>query len=877
MGGMTARIFRRAPLAGHPAHGDIRVDPLVAEAATLPADALLARLGSASGGLATAEAARRLAAHGGNEMPAARADGPGARLWRAVRNPLVLLLLALAAVSLATGDVRAATVIGVMVVLGVALRFVQEARASAAAAALTALVRVTTCITRDGVPRELPVREVVPGDILTLQAGDMIPADLRLLDARGLHVGEASLTGESLPVEKTAAVPALLQSPLQGPLQSPVLLFRGTSVQSGSATAVAVATGPATYLGQMIGSLEAPEPPNEFQRGIDRFTWLMIRLVLVMAPLVFVLNGARRHDWPGAFFFAVAVAVGLTPEMLPMVFSVCLSQGAVAMARRRVIVKHLDAIQGVGAIDVLCTDKTGTLTRDAIILERHCDVQGTERAPVVALARLVSRFQTGLASALDAAILAHGDDPGLPAPAWRKVDEIPFDFTRRLMSVVVEAPGEGRWLVAKGAVEELLAQCVTVLVDGAPVPLDDAWRAAAHARYATMSGDGFRVLAVARRPVPTQARYTPVDEVGMELAGFLGFLDPPKESAAPALQALRDAGVRPVILTGDNEQVTARVCAQVGVPVAGLLTGAQVEALDDARLAAAAEGTAVFARLTPGHKERIIRALQARGHVVGFLGDGINDAPALHTADVGISVDSAVDIAKDAADVILLDKDLRVLEDGVRQGRTTFANILKYVRMGASSNFGNMLSVVGASAWLPFLPMAPIQVLTNNLLYDLSQLPIPGDRVDPDQLAKPRPWSLPALRRYILVFGPLSSLFDYATFAALFFLFGFDAPAHRAAFQTGWFVESLCTQALVIHVIRTERIPFLQSRPSAGVLAASVAVVAIGVWLPASPLGPSLGFVPLPAGYWPLLAAIVLGYLVLTQLAKGWLRRRALL
>jgi Mg2+-importing ATPase len=382
---------------------------------------------------------------------------------------------------------------------------------------------------------------------------------------------------------------------------------------------------------------------------------------------------------------------------------------------------------------------------------------------------------------------------------------------------------------------------------------------------------------VARRPVPTQARYTPVDEVGMELAGFLGFLDPPKESAAPALQALRDAGVRPVILTGDNEQVTARVCAQVGVPVAGLLTGAQVEALDDARLAAAAEGTAVFARLTPGHKERIIRALQARGHVVGFLGDGINDAPALHTADVGISVDSAVDIAKDAADVILLDKDLRVLEDGVRQGRTTFANILKYVRMGASSNFGNMLSVVGASAWLPFLPMAPIQVLTNNLLYDLSQLPIPGDRVDPDQLAKPRPWSLPALRRYILVFGPLSSLFDYATFAALFFLFGFDAPAHRAAFQTGWFVESLCTQALVIHVIRTERIPFLQSRPSAGVLAASVAVVAIGVWLPASPLGPSLGFVPLPAGYWPLLAAIVLGYLVLTQLAKGWLRRRALL
>lgn len=850
----------------------------MAEAVTLPADALLARLGSAPAGLTTAEAARRLAARGGNEMPVAQADGPGARLWRAVRNPLVLLLLALAAVSLATGDVRAATVIGVMVVLGVALRFVQESRADAAASALKALVRVTTCVTRDGVPRELPVREVVPGDVITLKAGDMIPADLRLLEARGLHVGEASLTGESLPVEKSPALPAGPPgAPPQSPLQSPLLLFRGTSVQSGTATAVAVATGATTYLGQMIGSLEAPEPPNEFQRGIDRFTWLMIRLVLVMAPLVFVLNGALRHDWPGAFFFALAVAVGLTPEMLPMVFSVCLSQGAVAMARRRVIVKHLDAIQGVGAIDVLCTDKTGTLTRDAIILERHCDVQGAERAPVVALARLVSRFQTGLASALDAAILAHPEAEEGAAPAWRKVDEIPFDFTRRLMSVVVEAPGAGRWLVAKGAVEELLARCATVLVDGAPVPLDDAWRAAAHARYAAMSADGFRVLAVARRPAAAQARYAPADEAGLELAGFLGFLDPPKESAAPALQALRDAGVRPVILTGDNELVTARVCAQVGVPVPGLLTGAQVEALDDAALAVAAEATAVFARVTPGHKERIIRALQARGHVVGFLGDGINDAPALHTADVGISVDSAVDIAKDAADVILLDKDLRVLEAGVRQGRTTFANILKYVRMGASSNFGNMVSVVGASAFLPFLPMAPIQVLTNNLLYDLSQLPIPGDRVDPDQLAKPRPWSLPALRRYILVFGPLSSLFDYATFAALWFLLGFDTPALRAGFQTGWFVESLCTQALVIHVIRTERIPFLQSRPSAGVLAASVLVVAAGVWLPSSPLAASLGLAPLPAAYWPLLAAIVLGYLTLTQLAKGWLRRRALL
>ncbi len=841
------------------------------EAATLPAAALLARLGTMPQGLATAEALRRQGAGGANEMSAARDRGAWGRLWRAGRNPLVLLLLALATVSLATGDVRAAGVVGVMVGLGVALRFIQESRADAAAAALTALVRVTTGILRDGTRRELPVREVVPGDVIILQAGDMIPADLRLLAARGLYVGEASLTGESLPVEKSAIVPA---EPPATPLQSPVLLFRGTSVQSGSATAVAVATGASTYLGRMIGSLEAPEPPNEFQRGIDRFTWLMIRLVLVMAPLVFLLNGATKHDWGGAFVFALAVAVGLTPEMLPMVFSVCLAQGAVAMARRRVIVKHLDAIQGVGAIDVLCTDKTGTLTRDTIILERHCDVQGTERPAVVATALVVSRFQTGLASALDAAILAHAEDAadGAGAPAWTKVDEIPFDFTRRLMSVVVEAPGAGRWLVAKGAVEEVLARCGAVQVAGVPVAMDDAWRTAARARYEAMSRDGFRVLAVARRAVPVQGAYVPADEQGLELVGFLGFLDPPKESAAPALEALRAAGVRPVILTGDNELVTARVCAQVGVPTDGLLTGAQVEALDDAALAAAAERTAVFARLTPGHKERIIRALQAHGHVVGFLGDGINDAPALHTAEVGISVDSAVDIAKDAADVILLDKDLRVLVEGVRQGRMTFANILKYVRMGASSNFGNMVSVVGASVWLPFLPMAPIQVLTNNLLYDVSQLPIPGDRVDPDQLAKPRPWSVPALRRYLLVFGPLSSIFDYVTFAVLVVVFRLDTPAEAAAFQTGWFVESLCTQALVIHVIRTERIPFLQSRPGAGVLAASLLVVAMAVWLPSSPLAASLGLVPLPPRFWPVLAAIVLGYLVLVQLVKGWLR-----
>ena len=850
---------------------DIRVDPLLVElASATPAD-IFARLRSTPQGLSTVDAARRLVEHGANEMLATRAEGSLGRLWRAVKNPLVLLLAALGTVSAATGDFRAATVIGVMIVVGVGLRFVQESRADAAAAALRSMVHVTTLVTRDGVPGRIPVREVVPGDIVTLSAGDMMPADLRLLATKDLFAGQASLTGESLPVEKGSDAP-VTDLP---PLEMPTLCFRGTSVQSGTATAIVVATGASTYFGQMVGSLEEQEPPSEFQKGLDGFTWLMIRLIAVMAPLVFVINGLTKHDWKEAFFFALAVAVGLTPEMLPMIFSVCLSRGAVAMSKRKVIVKHLDAIQSVGAIDILCTDKTGTLTMDAIILERHTDVRGVESEHVIRLAYLVSHFQTGLRSVLDDAILAHEiAKEVVEDAAWTKVDEVPFDFSRRMMSVVVEAPAMARRIVTKGAAEETIAQCTAVELDGKIVPLDETNRLLARSVYESLSRDGFRVLAVASRDVTVQPRYGVPDERELVLAGFLGFLDPPKDSATAAIESLRVNGVRTVVLTGDNELVTQKICSQVGVSADHMLLGPAIEAMDDVALAAAVEMPNVYARLSPGQKQRIIRALQKRGHIVGFLGDGINDAPALHTADVGLSVDSAVDIAKDSADVILLEKSLLVITDAVREGRAVFANILKYVRMGASSNFGNMFSVIGASAWLPFVPMAPIQILANNLLYDFSQLPIPTDRVDEDQLAKPKPWSLKALRRYILIIGPLSSIFDYTTFALLYFVLGARDLSHAGLFQTGWFVESLMTQTLVIYVIRTNRIPFLQSRPSWPLVITTACVLTIGLWLPVSPLAAALGFVALPAAYWPLLLGTVTAYLLLTQLVKMLLVRR---
>ncbi len=849
--------------------GAIRVPPRLIEAARATPQAAMEALQSGPQGLSQEQAEQRLEEYGPNVVAQEKRHTWLHLLGHALINPLVILLLILATVSLLTGDLKAAVVMSVMVVLGVVLRLVQETRADAAAAKLKAMISVTATVIRAGTAREVPLANVVPGDLVKLSAGDMIPADVRILTCKDLFVIQASLTGESLPVEKTEAP---VDANRHSPLELTNVCFLGTSVESGAATALVVTTGLDTYLGAMSKALVGPPVETSFDKGIRKFTWLMIRFIAVMVPLVFLINGLTKGDWPEAFFFAVAVAVGLTPEMLPMIVTVCLSKGAIAMSRKKVIVKRLNSIQNFGAMDVLCTDKTGTLTLDRVIIEKHCDVVRKEDDDVLALVYLNSHFQTGLKNVLDRAVLEHKEiHAEINVPAWEKVDEIPFDFARRLMSVVVETPEDTHRIITKGAPEEVFHRCTQFELEGQLYPMDPILIDDLRLEYEALSEDGFRVLAVAYKDVPHKAAYSKADESEMVLRGYVAFLDPPKETARPALEFLRQQGVAAKILTGDNELVSKKICHEVGLPTEHILLGSQVETMNDAQLADEAEKTTLFARLSPAHKQRIIQALQSRRHAVGFLGDGINDAPALRAADVGISVDSAVDIAKESADVILLEKSLLILEEGVLEGRKVFANILKYVRMGASSNFGNMFSVLGASIFLPFLPMAPLQILTNNLLYDFSQVPIPTDDVDPEQIARPRPWSMKEISRFILFIGPCSSIFDYTTYFLMLYVFG--AWNNPALFQTGWFVESLLTQTLIIHIIRTNRIPFLQSRASWPLIVTTALVMMIGMWLPFSPVGPALGFQPLPQLYWPLILLTLLCYALLTQIVKGWLLR----
>jgi Mg2+-importing ATPase len=858
----------------------IHVSPLVVEASALETSALYAKLGTRATGLTAAEAAARLERHGPNVLASDAGGGFGILLWHAAVNPLVILLAALAAVSFATGDARAGVVMLLMILLSMGMKLYQESKADRAAARLKAMISVTATARRDGLPGEVPVSHLVPGDVIQLAAGDMIPGDVRVIQAKDLFVIQGSLTGESFPVEKFAAENALGKPPLE--LTS--IAFLGTSVESGSATAIVVATGHETYLGGMARSLAEPAGQTAFDRDIQGFTWLLIRLMLVMVPLVFVINGFTKGNWTQAFFFAVAVAVGLTPEMLPMIVTVCLSKGAVAMGQKKVIVKHLDAIQTLGAMDVLCADKTGTLTMDKVMLERHCDVALKESAEVLALIYANSHFQTGLKSVLDRAVLAHHDSQAHAGiPELSKVDEIPFDFERRIMSVVVRtAEGKDR-IISKGAPEAIFPRCSEFELDGKRLPMDQLHTGEMEQEHARLCGDGFRVLAIASKDVEPRgaSAYGKADESGLVLKGYAAFLDPPKETAGAAIQALRGHGVTVKVLTGDNDLVARKVCQQVGLDTEGMLLGGEIEKMSDDELAAAAEKTTVFARVSPAHKQRIIDALRARKHIVGFMGDGINDAPALHAADVGISVDTAVDIARAAADMVLLEKSLLVLDEGVLEGRKVFANISKYVRMGASSNFGNMFSVLGASVFVPFLPMLPIQILSNNLLYDIGQTAVPTDAVDLEQIQKPHPWNMKALLRFILFIGPCSSIFDYTTYLLMLYVFGcwnVSTPAMAAKsaslFQTGWFVESLLTQTLIIHVIRTSKLPFVQSRASGALMLTSLGVAGIGIAIPFSPLGPYLGFRALPPLYWPFLAATILGYVVLTQSVKMWLLRR---
>jgi Mg2+-importing ATPase len=866
----------------------IRVSPVVVESAAMDVAGVYARMKTRPGGLTADDAAARLVRHGPNVLAKDQRAGLGKLLWLALLNPLVILLAVLATISFATGDSRAGVIMLSMIALSVGLKLIQESKASNAAAKLKAMISVTATVQRDGVPKEIAVAELVPGDVVELAAGDMVPGDVRLVQAKDLFVIQGSLTGESFPVEKYEVETNAARA-TAAPIELTSIAFLGTSVESGSASAVVVATGKDTYLGGMAQAIQEQPTQTAFDRGISQFTWLMLRFMMVMVPLVFIINGLTKGSWGQAFFFAMAVAVGLTPEMLPMIVTVCLSKGAVAMGRKKVIVKRLNAIQNLGAMDVLCTDKTGTLTMDQVILERHCNVMLREDDDVLALAYINSHFQTGLKNILDRAVLAHTETHAhAKIPEYAKIDEIPFDFQRRIMSVVVRTPEGKDRIISKGAPEAIFSRCMSFELDGSRLPMDHQHIENLKKEYERLSADGFRVLAIATKDIVPRGTvagdatpYGKADECDLILKGYVAFLDPPKETATAAIKDLQAHGVSVKVVTGDNDLVARKICKEVGLATDFVLLGDEVEKLTDEELAESAERVTLFARVSPAHKQRIIRALQSRKHTVGFMGDGINDAPALHAADVGISVDTAVDIAKESADMILLEKSLLVLDEGVLEGRKVFSNIVKYVRMGASSNFGNMFSVLGASLFVPFLPMLPVQILANNLLYDIGQTAIPTDTVDPERIATPRRWDIRQLTRFVLFIGPCSSIFDYTTFIVMLYIFNcwdVSTPAmaaHSASvFQTGWFVESLLTQTLIIHVIRTDKIPFFQSRPSWPVTVMTGVIIALGVAIPFSSLGRYLVFSVLPPLYWPLLALTIACYLLLTQCVKVWLLRR---
>ncbi|KTS77646.1 magnesium ABC transporter ATPase [Pseudomonas oryzihabitans] len=877
---LDRRLYRRPALWQHlPAsqgHREPNADfsRRLHEAAGSSEGELLRRYRSSPLGLSAAEAAERRRLQGHNEVEQGQTLSAWRHLWLSYRNPFNLLLTLLALVSALTADLPGAVVIGTMVLVSTVLRFVQESRSNRAAERLKALVSTTATVLRPEASNpfgvEVPIRDLVPGDVVRLAAGDMIPADLRLLSTRDLFVSQAALTGESLPMEKRA----LTLTDSGSALEWENLCFMGTNVVSGAATAVVIGTGLDTYFGSLAQHVtRGGEEPNAFQQGVNKVSWLLIRFMLVMAPLVLLINGLTKGNWLDATLFALSVAVGLTPEMLPMIVTATLARGAVVLARQKVVVKRLDAIQNFGAMQVLCTDKTGTLTQDRILLERHTDARGQPNDAVLEYAYLNSHYQTGLKNLLDVAVLKSGELRGLSL-TYRKVDELPFDFERRRMSVVV-ADGRRHLLVCKGALEELLAACSRVREDGADLPLTAERLAHIRALTAGFNDEGLRVVAVGIRELPgDNLDYSVADERDLVLIGYIAFLDPPKETAVGALRALAEQGVTVKVLTGDNERVTRRICQDVGLDVEGLLTGTEIESLDDTALSALLTSTTVFARLTPAHKERLVRLLRDQGLVVGFLGDGINDAPALRTADIGISVDSAVDIAKEAADIILLEKSLLVLEEGVRQGRKTFANMLKYIKITASSNFGNVFSVLVASAFLPFLPMLPLQLLVQNLLYDLAQTAVPFDHVDADLLARPQRWNVEGLGRFMLFFGPLSSLFDLLTFLLLWQVFDANTVAHQTLFQTGWFVEGLLSQTLVVHLIRTRRLPFVQSCAATPLLVMTGLIVAIGLLLPFSPLAGYFRLQPLPLGYFGYLVALLVGYALVVQSMKGWFIRR---
>ncbi|MDN8542876.1 magnesium-translocating P-type ATPase [Erwinia sp. BC051422] len=869
-------------------------DLAIAQEIKLSLDSTLARLHTQRNGLTAADASERLLEYGKNEVATAQAPHALIQLIQAFNNPFIWILIVLAAISFFTDyllplrqgeetDLTGIIIMLTMVALSGLLRFWQEYRTNKAAEALKSLVRTTATAIRRSSENAAPVRmevalqDVVPGDVIFLSAGDMVPADVRLLTAKDLFISQASLSGEAVPVEKHAASDRC--QPDDDLLNRPDICLMGTSVASGTATAVVVTTGNRTWFGSLAKSVTGSRPQTAFDRGVNSVSWLLVRFMLAMVPVVLFINGFTKGDWADATLFALAVAVGLTPEMLPMIVSSNLAKGAIALSRRKVVVKRLNAIQNFSAMDVLCTDKTGTLTQDRIILAQHLDAHGHSSDRVLQLAWLNSRHQTGVKNLMDRAILSFSQGKWVVSGLhrYRKIDELPFDFERRRLSIVVADEHDRQKLICKGAAGEMLS-VATHWQDGRERrPLDEAARQQWSQQAARWNQQGFRVLLIGERDLSDMPLTLPLhkdDERDLTLCGLLTFLDPPKESAREAIAALHEHGVTVKVLTGDNAIITSKICRDVGLEPGEPLCGSEIERLDDRELATLADSRTIFCRLTPLQKSRVLNMLQQNGHTVGFLGDGINDAPALREADVGISVDSATDIAKESADIILLEKNLMVLEQGVIKGRETFGNIIKYLNMTASSNFGNVFSVLIASAFLPFLPMLAIQLLIQNLMYDLSQLALPWDKMDKAFLRKPRKWDARNIGRFMLWMGPTSSLFDVTTFLLMWNVFAANSVEHQALFQSGWFVEGLLSQTLVVHMLRTQKIPFIQSRAALPVMLMTGLVMALGIAIPFSPLGEAVGLTPLPWTYFPWLVATLLGYCLVTQGMKRLYIRR---
>jgi Mg2+-importing ATPase len=817
------------------------------------------------------------------------------QLLSAFINPFIGVLIIIAIVSFIIDvwmvtpeerDYKTIIVVSIMVFISAILRFIQEFRSNQAAEKLKNLVTNTTTVIRKETGRtEINFEEIVPGDIIHLSAGDMIPADCRVIQSKDLFVDQSVLTGESMPVEKTDNV--IKNGKQLSVFELPNICFMGTNVVSGTALVVAIVTGSNTYFGEISKSVTGKLVETSFDKGINKISWMLIRFMLVRAPLIFVINGLVKGDWFEALLFAIAVAVGFTPEMLPMIVTANLAKGAVNMSKYKVIVKRLNAIQNIGAMDILCTDKTGTLTIDKIVLERHINIKGFDDDEVLSWAYLNSYHQTGVKSLLDNAILSHAElNEKLKVERdFEKIDEIPFDFQRRRLSVILKKTDGNHLLICKGAVEELLEISTHAFDPGEDkqlqiftdeiIPLDDNTRKLILKEAQKMNEDGMRVLLLAVREFePRALNYTVADESNLVVVGLIGFLDPAKPSANEAIKRLHELGVDVKVLTGDNEIVTKKICKEVGIPINNIMLGSDLEAISDEELIEKIDNISIFAKLSPLQKSRVVKVLKLKGHTVGFLGDGINDAGALKDADVGISVDTATDIAKESADIILLENDLNVLLKGVVYGRRTFGNILKYIKMTASSNFGNMFSMLGASAFLPFLPMLPAQLLLQNLLYDISQISIPWDRVDEEYINKPQQWNANFLSKFILYIGPISSIFDYATFALMFFFFKANTPERQSLFQTGWFVEGLLSQTLIVHLIRTRKIPFIQSWATAPVVALTSLIMAIGIIIPYTPVASMLGMTALPWIYFPFLIVILTSYAILTQVIKNWFIKR---